>query len=86
MTGKENVLVNHQCQAADLLMQHFLQKGLFQGKCSCSCNNGLTEAIFKHINENQADIVAEPVGSCTDLSATIIQPLKHYFGDKQYCT
>ena len=27
-------------------------------------------------------ILAEPVGSCTDLAATILQPLRRYFGDQ----
>ncbi len=27
-------------------------------------------------------ILAEPVGSCTDLSATILQPIKRYYGDR----
>ena len=27
-------------------------------------------------------ILAEPVGSCTDLAATILQPLRRYYGDR----
>jgi G3E family GTPase len=85
--GKRVGLITND-QAADLVDTTFLKytEGVVSevsGSCFCCNFNGLTEAIFKHINENQADIiVAEPVGSCTDLSATIIQPLKHYFGDK----
>src|ERR671936_564500 len=27
-------------------------------------------------------ILAEPVGSCTDLVATVVQPLRHLYGDR----
>lgn len=47
------------------------------GSCFCCNFSGLIEATKKLKNETFADlIIAEPVGSCTDLSATIIQPLK----------
>lgn len=50
------------------------------GSCFCCNFNGFTEAIQKISEEVAADvIIAEPVGSCTDLSATIIQPLKRYW-------
>jgi Ni2+-binding GTPase involved in maturation of urease and hydrogenase len=47
------------------------------GSCFCCNFNGFIDAL-KQVRANaQADvIIAEPVGSCTDLSATIIQPLK----------
>lgn len=47
------------------------------GSCFCCNFLGLVNAIA-HLNQNaKADIVlAEPVGSCTDLSATLLQPLK----------
>lgn len=47
------------------------------GSCFCCNFNGLIDAMKKVRTEANADIIiAEPVGSCTDLSATIIQPLK----------
>ena len=47
------------------------------GSCFCCNFPGLIEATRKLKKEAEADvIIAEPVGSCTDLSATIIQPLK----------
>jgi len=47
------------------------------GSCFCCNFNGLISAMQKVRDEANADvIIAEPVGSCTDLSATIIQPLK----------
>lgn len=47
------------------------------GSCFCCNFYGLLSAIQRVLDEANADvIIAEPVGSCTDLSATIIQPLK----------
>ena len=51
------------------------------GSCFCCNFNGFADAI-QHISDQGIDmIVAEPVGSCTDLSATILQPLKEHFAD-----
>jgi G3E family GTPase len=49
------------------------------GSCFCCNFNGFADAA-KHLRSNVAAgvIIAEPVGSCTDLSATILQPLKKY--------
>ncbi|MCL2105433.1 MAG: cobalamin synthesis protein P47K, partial [Kiritimatiellaeota bacterium] len=44
------------------------------GSCFCCNFPGLVAAMNTHANEDV--ILAEPVGSCTDLSATIMQPLK----------
>ena len=47
------------------------------GSCFCCNFPGLIAATQKLRKEAEADvIIAEPVGSCTDLSATIMQPLK----------
>lgn len=47
------------------------------GSCFCCNFNGLIDATKRLQIEAEADvIIAEPVGSCTDLSATIVQPLK----------
>lgn len=47
------------------------------GSCFCCNFNGLIDALKNVRAEADADIIiAEPVGSCTDLSATILQPLK----------
>jgi G3E family GTPase len=47
------------------------------GSCFCCNFQGLIDATQKLKKEAEADvIIAEPVGSCTDLSATIVQPLK----------
>ena len=60
-----------------LLSQNGLRVAEVCGSCFCCNFNGLTDAIKKIGTETYADIIiAEPVGSCTDLSATIMQPLK----------
>jgi G3E family GTPase len=47
------------------------------GSCFCCNFNGFIDAMKQVRTDTHADvIIAEPVGSCTDLSATIIQPLK----------
>ena len=47
------------------------------GSCFCCNFGGLINAMQQVRDEANADvIIAEPVGSCTDLSATILQPLK----------
>lgn len=53
------------------------------GSCFCCNFNGLLEAVGQARQKGQAEIIiAEPVGSCTDLSATILQPLKDKYGDE----
>lgn len=46
------------------------------GSCFCCNFEGFQEAVQSLVNSGADYIIAEPVGSCTDLSATIIQPLK----------
>jgi Ni2+-binding GTPase involved in maturation of urease and hydrogenase len=46
------------------------------GSCFCCNFNGLADAVDALANEGADCVLAEPVGSCTDLSATILQPVK----------
>ncbi|MCL2688498.1 MAG: hypothetical protein FWE57_01450 [Chitinispirillia bacterium] len=69
-------------QAAELVDTAFLERNSnlvreVSGSCFCCNFNGFADAI-KYISEKNGGgvIFAEPVGSCTDLSATIMQPLK----------
>ena len=63
-----------------LLSLNNLQVAEVSGSCFCCNFNGFTDAIQKIRTEVAADvIIAEPVGSCADLSATIMQPLKQYW-------
>ena len=63
-----------------LLSLNNLQVSEVSGSCFCCNFNGFTDAIQKIRADVAADvIIAEPVGSCADLSATIVQPLKQYW-------
>lgn len=60
-----------------LLLQTQVEVTEVSGSCFCCNFNGFIDSIKQVGTESQADIIiAEPVGSCTDLSATIMQPLK----------
>lgn len=60
-----------------ILSQHDVKVAEVSGSCFCCNFEGLITAMQKVRDEANADvIIAEPVGSCTDLSATILQPLK----------
>ncbi|MGL6227360.1 MAG: GTP-binding protein [Thermoguttaceae bacterium] len=48
------------------------------GSCFCCHFNGFKSAIDHLILQGATTIIAEPVGSCTDLAATIMQPLKKF--------
>lgn len=53
------------------------------GSCFCCNFDGLTSAIQACIDSAQPDIIlAEPVGSCTDIVATVIRPMLSLMGDK----
>jgi Ni2+-binding GTPase involved in maturation of urease and hydrogenase len=63
-----------------LLAQHGMRVQEVAGSCFCCNFPGLLRAAEKLRNDINADVlVAEPVGSCTDLSATILQPIKDKF-------
>lgn len=72
-------------QATDLVDTHSLRAqgfdvGEVPGSCFC-CNFG---ALTKTVEDLSADqrpdvILAEPVGSCTDLVATVVRPLQQLF-------
>ena len=68
-------------QAAGLVDTAFLKgNGLatreVAGSCFCCNFDGLLEAITKSVEDGRPDILlAEPVGSCTDLVATVIRPM-----------
>jgi G3E family GTPase len=52
------------------------------GSCFCCNFPGLVKVAENLQQEAQADVLlAEPVGSCTDLSATVLQPLKALYGE-----
>jgi Ni2+-binding GTPase involved in maturation of urease and hydrogenase len=79
--GKRVGLITND-QAPELVDTVFLQKTgsavrEVSGSCFCCNFPGLAQAITALTVESGAELIlAEPVGSCTDLSATILQPLK----------
>jgi G3E family GTPase len=80
-SGKRVGLITND-QAPDLvdtaiLLHNEVKVAEVNGSCFCCNFNGLIGALQKVRDQANADvIIAEPVGSCTDLSATIVQPLK----------
>ena len=60
-----------------ILKHHDVKVAEVSGSCFCCNFDGLLNAMQQVNDAADADvIIAEPVGSCTDLSATIVQPLK----------
>jgi CobW/HypB/UreG family nucleotide-binding protein len=53
------------------------------GGCFCCRFEDLVEAIQTLVGNDGVDtIIAEAVGSCTDLQATVVRPLRKYYGDQ----
>ena len=75
-------------QAEGLVDTHSLRSqgfsvGEVAGACFCCNFNELTEVTRQLSAEQQPDVViAEPVGSCTDLVATVVQPLLQLHADR----
>ena len=75
-------------QAYDLVDTHTLRSqgftvGEVPGACFCCKFDDLIKTVSDLSDETLPDLViAEPVGSCTDLYATVIQPMKQMFGDR----
>lgn len=85
--GKRVVVVTND-QAADLVDTHTLRSQGFEvgevaGACFC-CNfnelTGVMEKLGLEVGDALPDVVlAEPVGSCTDLVATVLRPLEKVY-------
>jgi Ni2+-binding GTPase involved in maturation of urease and hydrogenase len=81
----KNVAIVTNDQAADLVDTLLLRSQGFQvgevaGSCFCCNFDALTETVESLSAEKRPDIVlAEPVGSCTDLVATVIRPLEQIY-------
>lgn len=57
--------------------------GEVAGACFCCSFDNLVETADRLVGDNQPDILlAEPVGSCTDLVATVVLPLQNLLGDR----
>lgn len=74
-------------QATDLVDTNNLRAqgfdvGEVAGSCFCCNFNELTATVERLGKENRPDVViAEPVGSCTDLVATVIRPLVQVYDE-----
>src|SRR5262245_62176112 len=75
-------------QAADLVDTNSLRaQGLaveeVAGACFCCRFDDLVGCVGKLEESQRPDVIlAEPVGSCTDLVATVVQPLKDLYGQR----
>src|SRR5205807_137975 len=75
-------------QAADLVDTSNLRSQGFAveeiaGACFCCRFDDLVNTVGKLEASERPDIIlAEPVGSCTDLVATVVQPLKDLYGQR----
>src|SRR5262245_65983942 len=75
-------------QAEDLVDTHNLRsQGLsvaeVAGACFCCKFNDLMDKVEELKRAGRPDVIlAEPVGSCTDLVATVVQPLRDLYGEK----
>lgn len=54
--------------------------GEVTGACFCCKFNDLTDVIAQLSSGSRPDVIlAEPVGSCTDLAATVLEPLRKFY-------
>ena len=85
MQGRKVGIVTND-QATDLVDTNSLRSqgfdvGEVPGSCFCCNFNALTDTVARLSAEERPDIViAEPVGSCTDLVATVVRPLQKLYG------
>lgn len=85
--GKRVGLISND-QSSGLVDTAFLRSKGFPveeiaGGCFCCRFNSLLEAAEKLTRDTRPDVfLAEPVGSCTDLVATVSYPLRRIYGDR----
>src|SRR5215210_607297 len=85
--GKKIGIVTND-QATDLVDTNSLRSqgfdvGEVPGSCFCCNFNALTATVEQLGEAQRPDVViAEPVGSCTDLVATVVRPLQRLYGSQ----
>jgi G3E family GTPase len=85
--GKQVGIVTND-QATDLVDTHALRAAGFDvgevaGSCFCCNFHGLASAVEQLETQRRPDVIlAEPVGSCTDIVATVVQPLRRLYQGK----
>jgi Ni2+-binding GTPase involved in maturation of urease and hydrogenase len=66
-----------------VLRSHGFSVEEIAGGCFCCRFDSLSEAAEKLTRDSRPDVfIAEPVGSCTDLVATVSYPLRRMYGDR----
>ncbi|MBY0458605.1 MAG: cobalamin biosynthesis protein P47K, partial [Gemmataceae bacterium] len=66
-----------------LLSNHDFPVAEITGGCFCCKFNSLTDAAEELSADDRPDVfLAEPVGSCTDLVATVAYPLRRMYGEQ----
>ena len=66
-----------------MLKQTGLEVREVAGACFCCRFDELIQRTGEFYERTKPDLLmSEPVGSCTDLSATVLQPIKKFFGDR----
>ena len=74
--------------AAELVDTHRLRSqgfsvGEIPGGCFCGSLEEFTQAVDRLSESGRPDVVlVEPIGSCADLAATVIRPLREQFGER----
>lgn len=67
---------------SNMVEKRGLPFGQVQGGCFCCRFDDLAETLHMIMAANRPDVIlAEAVGSCTDLTATVIRPLLSLYGD-----
>ncbi|MDR2055696.1 MAG: hypothetical protein LBQ10_07500 [Desulfovibrio sp.] len=82
--GQKTGVVTNDQAAGMVDTRFFIQEGIpvreVSGSCFCCNFNGLVDALQTLRSGVSAEVIlAESVGSCTDISATIMQPLKEKY-------
>ena len=73
---------SHGLVDTSLLSSHGFPVEEITGGCFCCKFNSLANASTRLSKNQQPDVfIAEPVGSCTDLKATVDYPLRRMYGD-----
>lgn len=73
----------HELVDVSLAVDATFPSGRVEGGCFCCKFDDLVEQVDRLLEEARTDVLfAEAVGSCTDLSATVLNPLRRRHGDR----
>ena len=86
-TGRRVAVITNDL-GVDLVDTHLARSGLddvaeVTGGCFCCRFEDLATRVVELVESGRADtVIAEAAGSCTDLQATVVRPLRRYYGDR----